>query len=139
MAKVLFFLLFFSASLFAQSDLAREAKKLLPREIQELTLKKTSSNEAEKILGKPHLVEGSKHYWEVKGFKYGLELSFDKNKKLQSIHYTFTGEKPPLTKLPKFDSEKLTPLSSTLMKLKDNGCEVVIDVPKKTISSVRFP
>lgn len=145
MTKVFYLLIFLSFSSFAESNLATEARKLLPQDLQELTLNKMTSLEVQKKLGKPQLIEGNKQYWEIDGFKYGLELTFDKSKKLETIHYSFVGKRPLITRLSKFDTEKLLPVtqggkvSSSLMKLKEKDCEVVIDVSSKTIYSVRLP
>lgn len=144
MAKALLLILF-SLSTLAAPECSREVKHLLPQDLQHFEIKKTPLQEVQKKLGKPQLVEGNKYYWETNGFKYSLELIFDKKQILQSLHYTFTGTYPALEKLGAFDTKDLRPVvqkggvSSTLMKLKSSNCEVTLNISNKTIDSVRFP
>jgi mannosyltransferase OCH1-like enzyme len=109
---------------------------LLPSPLNELRIQKTTLQEVEKKIGKPALIEGEKHYWERDGLKYAIELSFKKNI-LQSVHFTFTGDRPSLDKAGAINTNKLVPYGKFLI-LKEKESELMIDAASKTIHTVKL-
>lgn len=143
--KLLIFLIFTLSSAFAApTTLKDKAHDLLPSPLKDFKTHKTTLSEVEKKLGRAQLIDGNDYFWEKDGLKYALKLSFDNKFLLDSIHYTFAGEKPKLEKLGSFDSKKLEPYlsggkTSKYMVLKENKSEVVINPLDKTIYSVKLP
>lgn len=135
---------FFTFSVLASSALKENLQGILPSPIKNFNIKSTSLSEVEKSLGKAHLVEGSKHYWERDGLKYALELSFDNKLILKSIHFTFTGKRPSLKEAGNINTKKLTPYpekgkaSGRFLVLKESDSELVIDPLSKTIHTVKI-
>lgn len=139
--KKILALLLLTFNLYAASSWSDKAHDLLPPPLKSFTLRKTSLSEVEKVLGKASLNEGQKYYWEREGFKYALELSFNNKFILETIHYTFTGEKPSLDKIGKIDVKKLTPKDKSggkFFMLKEKDSEVTIDPVSRTIQTVKF-
>lgn len=132
---LLLFLLTFSAIAGIQ--------ELLPLPLKKFELHKTTLKEVEKQLGKAQLNEGSDHYWEKDGLKYAIKLSFDKESKLNAIHFTFTKDKPPISALNIKDTKSLKPMPSSgrsgrffIHQEKNN--QAVIDPLNKSIYSVEI-
>lgn len=113
--------------------------KLLPEKINTIILDQTTLEEVKAKLGKPALVRGEKHYWVYQDFEYALELKI-KNKKVQSIHFTYPKNAPSVDALrlnPKnFKASKLS--SSRFMDYHDVGGSITIDLTSQTISTIRI-
>ena len=114
-------------------------QSILPSPLNQFKIGKTNLKEVESKIGKAHLVEGSKNYWEKDGLKYALVLNF-KNKTLKSISYTFTKNKPSLDLFRnELKSAKLISKESKYLILKNKTSALMIDPISKTVYSVRFP
>lgn len=129
--KYVGFLVLISFSLMASS--LERVTSHLPQEIRKLSLRKTSPKDAEKILGKANHIVGKKYYWERSGLKYALELTFDDQQKLSTLHYTFTGKRPHI----EVDTQKLVP-AGKYFRVKENNYELMVDPLAKTLYSVKF-
>ena len=118
--------------------------ELLPTPLNNLKINVTNKSEVEQRLGKPDLVEGSYHYWEREGLKYALRLSYDKKAVLNSIHFTFTTNKPSIDKLDLKQTDKLVPYpakgksAGRFFLHKEKNAEVIIDPISKTIHTVKI-
>ena len=118
--------------------------RLLPAPLEQLKIKVTTKAEVEKILGKPALIEGSKYYYAQGGFKYSLEITFEKTV-VKEFHYTFLTPRPPVnpTEL-NISVDKLTPFPGSggaagkYQKYSDADGELVLDPVGKTLYSVRI-
>ncbi len=129
----------------ADTSWQEEVKSLLPPPLSAFTAGVTTLATVEKALGKAQLVNGSKHYWERDGLKYALEMTF-KSKKLSSLHYTFTGNRPSfINVIKKIDLKDFGPHPSSgrsagrFLKYKEKSSELILDPLSKTIYSVRLP
>lgn len=137
--------LFFSFSAFATSTWQEKTKLVLPSPLQEFIPGKTKLKDIEKKIGKAKLIKGTKYYWEFDELKYALELTIQ-SKTLKSIHFTFVKNKPSLDLIKdSIQIQKFTPhpkvgkSTGRLLKLEENGSELIIDPVSKTIYSVRLP
>lgn len=122
----------------------KEVFSKLPSPLTQIVINKTTKEDVEKLIGKGALEEGNSVYWEYEGFKYSLQIKF-KNKIVESLHYTFTKEKPPLSLIQKYiDKKKLKPFpenaksSSKYFKDEHPAGAVVFDPINKNIYSVEF-
>lgn len=142
MKNFILILLLFSFSAFAEG-IRNKVQSILPSPIKELKVHSTKVAEAEKLLGRPHLVENEKYYWEMEGFKYALELKF-KDGVLQSLHYTFPKNRPSLEVIGDINTKKLSPYPTSgksagrFLHLKQKEAEVIIDPISKTIRTVKL-
>lgn len=113
----------------------------LPSNIQKLELGKTDRAAARKLMGAPQLTKGDKDYWIVDGFKYAVELSFEKNT-LKRIHYNFPKKTMDLEELKKdIDPKKLKASSTsphTILVYEDKDGKLEIELTSGKIESVRF-
>ena len=145
MLRLAMLLLFLSLNSLAATSWQEEAKSLLPPPLSAFTSGVTTLATVEKALGKAQLVNGSKHYWERDGLKYALEITF-KSKRLTSLHFTFTGNRPSFEKiLKKVDLKKFGPhptdgkSAGRYLKFNEKNSEIILDPLSKTVYSVRLP
>jgi hypothetical protein len=115
--------------------------KKLPPPIAEIEINKTTLSTIEKSLGKAQLVEKEKHYYEVSGFKYGLEITY-KNKKVSQYSYTFVKNRPSIVelnlKLEDFSSYNPQNLAhAKFLHSADSEGEIIIDPVQKNVYSIK--
>lgn len=118
--------------------------RLLPSPLEQIKVKSSTKTDIEKILGKPALIEGQKYYYAQGGFKYSLEITFNKSV-VKEFHYTFLTPRPPVNPADlKIEVSKLTPFPATggaagkYQKYSDADGELVLDPVSKTLYSVRI-
>jgi hypothetical protein len=145
MLRLAMLVLFLSFNTLAETSWQEEVKSLLPPPLSTFTAGVTTLDTVQKSLGKAQLVNGSKYYWERGGLKYALEISF-KSKKLSSIHFTFTGNRPSFENvIKKVNLKNFAPHPSKgksagrFLKYKEKNSELTLDPLSKTIYSVRLP
>ena len=128
-------------SAFAKDYLVK-IKSLMPKELQTLELKKDTAETIEKKLGKADLIEGEKRYYAIGGFKYSLELIFEKNI-LKQFSYTFISPRPDI-KETGIDQKEFNLLTSGIyakkafFKAEKPEVDVIADQTNNTLYSVRF-
>jgi hypothetical protein len=76
-------------------ELSSRVRSVLPLPIQKLELHQTKIRDAEKLLGKPDLVEEGNYYWAYQGMKYSLSLQF-KNGTLSLLQFRPVENAPTL-------------------------------------------
>ncbi len=130
--------------LLAESSLYTNAISVLPSSIAQIHFKKFKQLDVEKLIGKATLVEKNKHYYEMDGFKYSLEITYNRDV-VSELSYTFVRNKPVLINLKfKIDTSKLVPYPNAgpaagrYFLLSDSGVEMIIDPLSKTIYSIRL-
>lgn len=139
MKKLILLSLLISFSAFAKWS--EKVKTHLPTKLQALSIGKTDRDSARKTLGKPDLVRGDKEYWIMDGFKYALELTYEKNK-LTSFHYNFPKKKLNIEDLKSQIDPKLLKASETAphttMMYQDKEGKLEVELTSGDIESVRF-
>ncbi len=139
MKKLIFLSLFVSLPVLA--GWSEKVKTHLPSKLQTLSIGKTDRESARKTLGKPDLVRGDKEYWVMDGFKYALELTYDKNK-LTTFHYNFPKKKLNIEAIktqidPKLLKASETAPHTTLM-YQDKEGKLEVELTSGDVESVRF-
>jgi hypothetical protein len=141
--KKLFLLLFLALNCWAiTTSLKSKIHQTLPTPLQFIELGKTQLNDVEKKLGKAALVEKNKHYYDLDGFKYSLEITYH-NKKVEQVYFTFTKNRPTIENF-NFDKKDLSsyPVSGgaagRFLKYQDSDGEIIIDPIEKNIYAVRI-
>jgi hypothetical protein len=138
MMKTILSLLFLVMSFSAFAGEA-EIRSLLPKRLQGLEIGKTTITQAVDVLGMPDLVKGPKQYWAEDGFKYAIELTFEK-RKLVSLHYSFPKRPDASVLKDEFKEEDFKPVAGDdrLRKATRDHSEVVVNTAQKKVESVRI-
>ncbi len=131
----------FSINAFSKISWKEYVYSKLPEPIRFIKIK-TDLKSVEKNIGKAQLVEKNKHYYELEGFKYSLEIIYQ-NKGVKEFSYTFMGNRPSIDTL-ELETAKLTSYLPTgksggrFLKFEDKDGEIIIDAVSKNIYSVRI-
>lgn len=113
----------------------KELEAHLPESVQSLKPGQTTKSKATELLGKPDLSKNGKDYWEMEGFKYALELTYQDGK-IRSIHYNFK-QGPLLKDLPSLDEGmfKANPQSSVERIYSGKGFNITYSLSTGRITS----
>lgn len=110
-----------------------QARALLPAKLRSLQLKKTTTEQAIKTLGKPDLKKDSTYYWIEDDFKYTIALTFSSSK-LSSLHYNFP-KKPSLKSLPWLQEKDLI-VQEKVIVAREKDIEIIVNPTSREVESV---
>jgi hypothetical protein len=124
------------------TSLKSKIHQSLPIPLQFIEMGKTQMNDVEKKLGKAALIEINKHYYDLDGFKYSLEITY-KNKRVTQVYFTFTKNRPSFENF-NIDKKDLSSYPTSggaagrFLKYQEIDGEIIIDPIEKNIYAVRI-